>query len=487
MSKPTNDSLKDKAAKGFLWGALNNGAMQVLNAVFGIILARILTQADYGLVGMLTIFTAIAGSLQDSGFVSALVNRRNVTHADFNSVFWFNIGVSACMYITFFLCAPLVADFYHEPLLTDLFRYYSLGFLAASFSIVPRAILFKQLKQKELAQVTVLALLVSGIAGVTMALNGMAYWGIATQGIVYTATISLLSWIISGWRPSLKITFRPIREMIGFSSKMLVTSIFTQINNNIFSIVLGKFYTKNEVGTYNQANKWNIMGSSMITGMVQGVAQPTFVQVGDDNERLCRAFSKMLRFTCLVSFPAMFGLALVAPEFIVLLITDKWLPSAELMRILCIGGAFLPISTLYFNMIISQGRSSIYMWNIICQGILLLLTVIGIHLLGGGIREMVIANVAIIVLWTGIWHWFVRSLIGFSIRQALRDIMPFLMIAALTMVATYFLTAGTDNMYLLLFSRMAIAAVIYVAALWIFGARILRESLGFLLRRKVSD
>ena len=487
MSKPTNDSLKDKAAKGFLWGALNNGAMQVLNAVFGIILARILTQADYGLVGMLTIFTAIAGSLQDSGFVSALVNRRNVTHADFNSVFWFNIGVSACMYITFFLCAPLVADFYHEALLTDLFRYYSLGFLAASFSIVPRAILFKQLKQKELAQVTVLALLVSGIAGVTMALNGMAYWGIATQGIVYTATISLLSWIISGWRPSLRITFRPIREMIGFSSKMLVTSIFTQINNNIFSIVLGKFYTKNEVGTYNQANKWNIMGSSMITGMVQGVAQPTFVQVGDDNERLCRAFSKMLRFTCLVSFPAMFGLALVAPEFIVLLITDKWLPSAELMRILCIGGAFLPISTLYFNMIISQGRSSIYMWNIICQGILLLLTVIGIHLLGGGIREMVIANVAIIVLWTGIWHWFVRSLIGFSIRQALRDTMPFLMIAALTMVATYFLTAGTDNMYLLLFSRIAIAAVIYVAALWIFGARILRESLGFLLRRKVSD
>ena len=487
MSKPTNDSLKDKAAKGFLWGALNNGAMQVLNAVFGIILARILTQADYGLVGMLTIFTAIAGSLQDSGFVSALVNRRNVTHADFNSVFWFNIGVSACMYITFFLCAPLVADFYHEPLLTDLFRYYSLGFLAASFSIVPRAILFKQLKQKELAQVTVLALLVSGIVGVTMALNGMAYWGIATQGIVYTATISLLSWIISGWRPSLRITFRPIREMIGFSSKMLVTSIFTQINNNIFSIVLGKFYTKNEVGTYNQANKWNIMGSSMITGMVQGVAQPTFVQVGDDNERLCRAFSKMLRFTCLVSFPAMFGLALVAPEFIVLLITDKWLPSAELMRILCIGGAFLPISTLYFNMIISQGRSSIYMWNIICQGILLLLTVIGIHLLGGGIREMVIANVAIIVLWTGIWHWFVRSLIGFSIRQALRDTMPFLMIAALTMVATYFLTAGTDNMYLLLFSRIAIAAVIYVAALWIFGARILMESLGFLLRRKVSD
>ena len=126
------------------------------------------------------------------------------------------------------------------------------------------------------------------------------------------------------------------------------------------------------------------------------------------------------------------------------------------------------------------------MWNIICQGMLLLLTVIAIHWLKGGIREMVIANVVIIVLWTGIWHWFVRRLIGFRTRQALRDILPFLTIAALTMVATYFLTEGFGNIYLLLFSRIAIAAVIYVAALWIFGAKILRESLGFLLKRKVS-
>ena len=287
MSKPTNNSLRDKAAKGFLWGALNNGAMQVLNAVFGIILARKLTQDDYGLVGMLTVFTAIAGSLQDSGFVTALVTRKNATHADFNAVFWFNIAVSTCLYALFFICAPFVSAFYDEPLLTSLFRYYSLAFLAASFSIVPRAILFKQLRQKELAQVTVLALLISGTVAVVMAVNGMAYWGIATQGIVYTATVSLLSWTISGWRPSTDITFRPIREMVGFSSKMLVTSIFTQINNNIFSIVLGKFYTKSEVGTYNQANKWNTMGASMITGMVQGVAQPTFVQVGNGSARCC--------------------------------------------------------------------------------------------------------------------------------------------------------------------------------------------------------
>ena len=144
-------TLKDKTAKGFFWAALNNGAMQVLNAVFGVILARKLGQDDYGLIGMLMIFTLIANSLQDSGFVTALTNKRDATHSDYNSVFWFNIGVSLTIYVLFCFCAPLIARFYNEPLLTDLSRYYFFGFFIASFSIVPRAILFRKIEQKELA------------------------------------------------------------------------------------------------------------------------------------------------------------------------------------------------------------------------------------------------------------------------------------------------------------------------------------------------
>lgn len=478
------ESLKEKTAKGFLWGFLNNSAMQVLNMVFGIILARKLSQDDYGLIGMLTIFTAIAASLQDSGFVSALTNRRNATHSDYNSVFWFNIGVSACLYVLFFMCAPLLAEFYNEPLLTSLFRYYSLGFFAASFSIVPRAMLFKQIKQKELAVVTVVALFVSGVIGVTMAFMDMAYWGLATQAICYTTMVSVISWIMSGFRPSPNITFQPIREMFGFSSKMLLTSIFNQVNQNIFSVVLGKFYTKSEVGIYNQANKWNNMGAQTITGMVQGVAQPAFVQVGDDRERLCRVFSKMLRFTCFVSFPAMFGLALVAPEFIVILITDKWLPSVELMRILCVGGAFVPIATLYFNMVISRGKSDVYMWNTIAQGSAILVAVLLIQYLGGNIRMMVYSYVAITILWIGIWNYFVWREIGFSFVQTLRDITPFMLIAAVTMLVTFFVTQGIGNIYALLVARVVLAAVLYSGISWVCGAKVMRECIGFLMKKK---
>lgn len=475
-----SESLKDKTAKGFLWGFLNNSTMQILNAVFGIVLGRILDKADYGLIGMMVIFTSIASSLQDSGFVTALTNKREATHADYNSVFWFNICASLCLYVLFFIGAPLLAAFYEEPILTKLFRFYSLGFFFASFSIVPRAILFKQLRQKELAVVTVVALLVSGITGITMAVNGMAYWGLAAQGVVYTTIVSLISWWISGWRPSLTITMKPVREMFGFSSKMLLTNIFQQVNNNIFSVVLGKIYTKSEVGLYNQANKWNLMGASTITGMVQGVAQPTFVQVGDDKERLCRAFSKMLRFTCFVAFPAMFGMSLIAPEFIVILITEKWLDSAYLMRILCIGGAFLPVSTLYFNLIISRGKSSVYMWNIIIQGITILVTILLINVLGGTLQMMVWAYVAIVILWVGIWNYFVRREIGFRFVQTLRDILPFFLIASSSMLATYYLTTSISNIYVLLAVRIALAAALYLASMWILGAKILKECISYL-------
>lgn len=504
--------LKDKTARGFLWGAVNSGAMQVLNAVFGIVLARLLSQEDYGLIGMLTVFTLIANSLQDSGFVTALTNKRDVSQRDYNAVFWFNILVSLMLYVLFFFCAPLIAQFFNEPILTTLSRYYFFGFFIASFSIVPRAILFRQLRQRELAIMGLSSLLVSGTVGIAMAYSGMAYWGLATQTLTFNLMVSLLSWWFSGWRPGIpaskegglaqwKAAFQPIREMFGFSSKMLITNIFNHINNNLFSLVLGRLYTKVEVGTYTQANKWNLMGASTITGMVQGVAQPTFVEVGDDLERLRRAFSKMLRFTSFVTFPVMFGLSLVAPEFIVVLIKEKWLSSAHLMQLLCVGGAFLPIATLYFNLIISRGKSNVYMWNIIVQGCTILCAILMVHALHIGnldfslftlhfflhpIDVMVLAYVIIVILWTAIWHHFLYREIRYPFLQALRDMLPFLLVAAVTMLVTYFATRWIEHLLLLLVCRILLAAILYLGSLWFLGAKTLREALGYLLHRKVS-
>lgn len=457
--------------------------MQVLGALIGILLARRLSQEDYGLVGMLAIFTGLAGTLQDSGFCTALTNRPMVVHREYNSVFWFNVGMSALLVALLSLCSPLLVSFFDEPRLLWLSRYLFLGLFFSSLATVPRALLFRDMRQKELALISITAMLVSGAVGVAMAYGGMAYWGIATQTVVYSLVTAVMSWRMSGWRPSRDVSFEPFRQMIGFTSRILVTNVFTQINNNVFSLLLGRFYQAADVGTYNQANKWNTMGTSTISGMVQGVAQPTFVQVGNDPERLCRAFSKMLRFTCFVSFPLMFGLALIAPEFIVVLITDKWLPSADLMRWLCVGGAFLPLSMLCTGLLISRGKSNVYMWNVIAQGVLTLLSVLLVYWLGGGIREMVMTYVALVIFWCAVWMHFIHLEIGFRLWQAIRDVAPFLLIAAFAMVATWWATQSISTPWLLLVLRITLAAALYMGLLWLGGAKIFKESLHYLIHK----
>ena len=470
------ETLKDKTAKGLVWGGINNGATQVLNAIFGIVLARMLTPDDYGLIAMLLVFSTVATALQDSGFVIALTNKRDATHEDYNAVFWFNIVVSFLLYALLFLVAPLIADFYSEPILTPLSRYFFLGFFIASFSIVPRAILFRQLRQRELAITGLTSLIISGAVGITMAYNGYAFWGIATQTLTFNLCITILSWYFSKWRPTLHSSlftlnsslFTPLRPLLGFSSKMLLTYIFNNINNNIFSLLLGRLYNKTEAGIYSQAQKWNVMGSNTITGMVQGVAQPTFVQMGDDKERLCRAFSKMLRFTCFISFPAMLGLALIAKEFIIVTVTEKWLPSASLMQLLCVAGAFLPIATLYYNMIISRGKSNVYMWNVIIQGCVILASLLAVHYIGGGVRVMVMTYVIIIITWTAVWHSFVNRLIGYGWLRAMNDMLPYFFIALGTMLFTHHLSLTiTEQPLELMCVRIIIAATAYLSVCYV--------------------
>ncbi len=218
------ESLKEKTARGLLWGSLSNGIQQLLNVVIGIFLARLLDENDWGMVGMITIFTAIGACLQEGGFIAALNKRKGATHNDFNAVFWTSLGIGLAFYILMFACAPLISNFYGVPSLTPLTRYICLSFLISSLSTAPRAWLFRNMMVRETSIMTIISLAVSGIVAVAMAFAGMAYWGIATQNIVYISMVTLLSYHFSGWRPNMKIDLRPVREMIGFSSRTSSTA-----------------------------------------------------------------------------------------------------------------------------------------------------------------------------------------------------------------------------------------------------------------------
>ena len=474
-------SLKEKTAHGLYWGTILQGGQQVLNLLFGICLARLLSPDDYGMVGMLTLFSAIATSLQESGFMAALANRPNPTARDYNSVFWTNILIGLSCYVVLFFCAPLIAFFFKTPELTALARYQFLGFLFASFNTAQSAVLFKNLMVRQRAISVITAMSVSGIVGVAMAWLGFAYWGLATQNLVYILTCAAMYWHFSPWRPTFRVDFGPVREMFGFSSRLLLTNVFQQINNYFFNVLLGHLQTRQMVGYFSQANKWSTMGYSFVDGILSNVAQPVLASVAGERERQQTVFRKMLRFTAFISFPALFGLALIARELILITITDKWAFSIPILQILCLWGAFFPIGRLYTNLIISRGNSRIYMWGTMALG-LLQIAVVALSL-RFGILVSIAVYALVNILWLGVWQYVAGRMIGLRLWHALADIVPFAAISALVMGLTWYATRSIDNIYLLMFAKILLAAVLYATLMLVARVRIFAESVDFLKQK----
>ncbi len=487
MGSSNAENLKTSVAKGFLWGGMSNAFCQLLNLFFGIFLARILGPEDFGPIGMLAIFSAIAGSLQDSGFVAALANRKDVAHKDYNAVFWFNILISFVMYALLFFAAPLIVRFFDEPSLLWLSRYIFLGFVVAGFGIAPSAYLFRNLKVKERSIAQVLSIVVSGSVGIIMALYGFSFWGIATQSILYVLVRSVVCWWYTPWRPGLKVDFSPLRYLFAFSYRLLITNIFLRINWNIFSFILGgnnKLYSKVDVGNYTKAAEWMTMGAETVNGMVNGLAQPVLAKVADDNERQLRVFRKMLRFTAFVSFPLLLGLSLVAPQIIVIAITDKWIESAYMLRILAIWGAFMPIQSMFTNLMVSRGKTNVFMWNTMAQGVIVLLLLVVVSPLG--INGMLAAYVLFNVVWLFVWRYFAGREIALTFCMFLRDMIPFALLSLVIMFFTARMTDTISNVYMLFSVRILMAASLYIAVLWICRSKELDEVVEFLFSEKLK-
>lgn len=486
------DNLKEKTAKGLLWGALNSSTMQVLNLVFGIFLARMLSPHDYGIVGVLAIFSLIAGNLQSSGFTQGLTNIKQPTANDYNSVFWFNVSVSIVCYVVLFFCAPLIAWFFHSDELVPLSRFVFLGFLISSFGITRNAIMFKKIMARERAMTGFISLLISGGCGLVLAYNGLAYWSLAWQSVLFVLIQNICRYYYTRhlWRPSLHVDFTPIRKMFPFSVKILITTIINTINNNVLTFIFGNLFPMKTVGNFSQAMKWDTMAYTTISGTIEQVAQPILVEIGDDKDRELRVFRKMMRFTAFLVFPCLFGLSLVAEEFILVTISAKWIDSVPLLQILCIGGAFMPFYTMYQHLVISAGRSDIYMWCNIGQILLQTAIILAFH--SFGIVTMVIAYTAFTIAWLGVWHIFAKRLIGIGFLDIAKDIAPFMLASAGVMIITHYLTTSLlcgispylASPFVLLPVRVVIAAILYYGVMKAARVKIMDECINYIRRKR---
>jgi O-antigen/teichoic acid export membrane protein len=476
--------LKERTEQSLFWSMLNNGTLQVLNILFGVVLARLLTPGDYGIVGVLTIFSLLAGNLQSSGFTQALINLKPPKDEDYNSVFWFNVIASVILYTVLWFCAPLIADFFHQPVLVDVSRFVFLSFLISSLGIAQGGYLIKNMMNREVAIINFIALLCSGSTGIVLAFNGYAYWSLAWQQVIYITVLNMGRYYFVKWRPSWHIDFGPVKRMFGFAVNILFTNIINTLSGQILTFIFGRFFPIAQVGNFTQANKWNTQANTFVSGTMGQVVQPVLVNVAGDKERQKRVFRKMLRFTAFVAFPVMLGLTLVAREFVTVVLGHKWLDCIPLLQVLCIAGAFMPLYTVYQQLAIGCKRSDLYLWCNVGQIVLQIgLILLCYYLISQSILVVVAFYSAIMILWLAAWQVVAKHLIDLKWLEAILDIAPFLLITLVVFALTYLATLWIENNVLLLIAKVVISAALYIAVMKLAKVKIFAECWEFMRKK----
>ena len=354
-------SLKDKTVIGILWSSVERFSVQGVGFIVTLFTARILSPSDYGLVGMLAIFMAVAQTLIDSGFSQALIRKQDRTEVDNSTVFYFNIIVSLLLYLLLYSIAPRVAVFYNEPQLTLLMRVLCLGVVINSLAVVQRAIYTTQIDFRTQAKASLIAAVISGVAGVWMAFNGYGVWTLVWQNLINAGINTLLLWTFSCWHPICAFSWKSFRELFAFGSKLLMSALLDTIYTNMYALVIGKVFSAASLGNYAQADRFAKLPSSNMTGILQRVTYPVLCTLQNDDERLRENYRNFLRLSAFVIFPLMCLLAGVSAPLIELLIGEKWLYASTLLIPVCFTMMWWPIHAINLNLLQVKGRSDLFL------------------------------------------------------------------------------------------------------------------------------
>lgn len=341
----TEHSLKRKSAIAIAWNFFDKVGSQLIFIVIGLVVTRILSQKEYGLIGLLGIFIALSSALIDSGFVSALIRKKDATELDYNTVFYFNIGVSSFLYLVLFCCAPLIADFYSQPQLVVLARVVFLSLIINSFGLVQGAQMTKNVRFKQLSVINLTSLLMSSILSLFFALNGLGVWALVVQSVGNSLFRVSLLWIVSKWRPSRLFSFPALKAQLKYGMEMSASSLLTNLFQYLYGQLIGRFFPLTVMGNYTQAGKYSDMPTSVLSTTISNSMFPIYSQIKDDPERLKRAFQKTIRLTSFLAFPLLLGLAVVGPGVLELLISKKWEGAFVYFQLLCLAG----IPTIFIN------------------------------------------------------------------------------------------------------------------------------------------
>jgi len=388
----------------------------------GLVLARLLTPEEYGIMAMIAIFIAIYNSIIDSGFSNALIRKTRIERVDYSTVFYFNLTVSILIYALLYLAAPTISVFFKEPVLLAVIRIIGWVLIINALAIIPRTQFVRNVDFKTQTKVSLISSISSGVIGIGMALGGMGVWSLVGQQLFRQFLNTLFLWVYSKWHPVWEFSMKSFKELFGFGSKLLLSGLLDTIYKNIYYIVIGRFYTSAQLGQYTRAEQFNMIFSSNLTSVVQRVSYPVLSSIQEEPERLREAYRKVIKITMLITFACMLGLAAVAKPLILILIGEKWLPAVYFLQIICFSGILYPLHAINLNILQVKGRSDLFLkLEIIKKIIAVGPIVVGIAY---GIEYMLWGSVLTSFIAYFLNSYYSANLINYPTGEQIKDILP---------------------------------------------------------------
>ncbi|WP_300705045.1 lipopolysaccharide biosynthesis protein [Bacteroides sp.] len=469
--------LKSKVKKGFVWSAIERFATQGIQFIFGIIIASLLSPEDYGIIAMPLVFLALAQVFIDSGFSNALVRKPQIEENDLSTAFYFNIVVGTICYGILFIASPWIANFYDTPILTNILKVTALATLFNPLCAVQQAILTKQIDFQTQAKVSVMAALISGIVGLVMAYMEYGVWALVFQQVVAALIRTILLWTLSKWKPVTGWSKKSFEYLWGYGSKILAVGILDTVFNNIYPMVIGKFYSAKDLGNYTRAQQFVDLPISNVTGILQRVTFPVLSAIQDEDERLKSNYLKLLRATAFVMFPLMLGLATLAEPLIFVLLGEKWLGCAVLLQILCLAKIWTPINAVNLNLLQVKGRSDLFLkLEVLKKGIIIIAMFITIP---RGILWMVGGTVVTTFIAFVINTYYTQKFIYIGLLAQVRELIPIMVNTFFMVGCMSLLFCISDNMYFRLLGGIVVGGGIYMSIAYVLKLHALQDILLF--------
>ena len=475
------ESLKQKTVNGVVWSSIDNFAALGISFVFSIILARILSPEDYGTIALLTIFISVSNAFINSGFSHALIRKPDLTERDNSTAFYFNIVVGFVCYFVIYLIAPLVAKFYNLPIITPLLRVVGLTVIFSSLAIVQQAQLTIRIDFKKQAIISVISALLSGGVGLFFALKGFGVWSLAFHQVSSGLFRTILFWCIVKWHPREKFSKESFHYLFGFGSKLLAVGLIDEIWKNLYSIIIGKFFSPASLGLYSRAHTFASLPSSNLTNVLQRVTFPVLSKIQNDDERLALNYRKLLKMSAFIIFPILTGLAALAKPVVLILLTEKWEGCIIYLQILCFALMWLPIHAINLNLLQVKGRSDLFLKLEIIKKIMLV--VILVATIKFGLVVMCFGQIVSSLLGLIINTYYTGKLIKVGFLKQMKDLLPTLIVSLLMCIGVYLITLVLPNCWLQLIVGFIVGVVFYYSVARIREAEELNEVINIIKKK----